>query len=233
MLFRSWHEFIAELEGQYLSNATINRIISVGSTVINWTREAEKLPVTWPRVQRPKEGGRRMTYFSREEVARLAFVAVDVFDRSDLADAIMVSAYTGVRQGELLKLKAEDLDFSTDVLWVGGRPGRETKGRNVRSIPLHDQIRPLLQNRLDRTYLFRDDWTNKDQLYRVFKKVRDHCGFSDFYVWHSLRHSFGTWLGESASPRSIMELMGHGDMETSLNYVKPTDKACRTAISLL
>jgi len=56
----------------------------------------------------------------------MAFVSVDVFDRKDLADALVISAYTGVRQGELLKLKAEDVDFNQNVLWVGGKPGRET-----------------------------------------------------------------------------------------------------------
>jgi len=228
-----WHEFIAELQGKYLSNATINRIISVGSTAINWTREAEEHNVTWPRVARLKEGQCRMTYFTKEEVARMVFVSVDVFDRADLADALIVSAYTGVRQGELLKLKSEDLDFSANVLWVGGKPGRETKGRNVRAIPINDKIHGVLQNRLGQTYLFRDDWTNKDQLYRAFVKVRKYCGFGEDYVWHSLRHSFGTWLGETSAPRTIMELMGHADVETSLHYMKPTDRACRSAISSL
>lgn len=174
-----------------------------------------------------------MTYFSKEEVARMVFVSVDVFDRQDLADALIVSAYTGVRQGELLKLKSEDLDFSANVLWVGGKPGRETKGRNVRAIDIHEKIHGVLQNRLGQTYLFRDDWTNKDQLFRAFVKVRNFCGFGEDYVWHSLRHSFGTWLGENSSPRTIMELMGHADVETSLNYVKPTDRACRSAIRSL
>ena len=228
-----WHDFIAEMQEQNRSSSTINRIISAGSTTMRWTLEAEQHNVIWPKVKRLPEGQHRMTYFSKEQVARLAFVAVDVFDRQDLADALVVSAYTGVRQGELLKLKAEDVDFTTNVLWVGGKPGRETKGRNVRPIPLHPQVEPVLRNRLDRSYLFQDDWTNKDQLYRLFVKVRKFCGYGEDYVWHSLRHSFGTWLGETTHPRTIMELMGHADVDTSLRYVKPTDAACKSAISSL
>ena len=228
-----WHEFISELQDQRRSNSTINRILSVGSTAIKWTLKAEEHNVIWPNVDRLKEGQHRLTYFSKDQVARMAFVAVDVFDRQDLADALVFSAYTGVRQGELLKLKAEDLDFSANVVWVGGKPGRETKGRNVRAVPLHQLLHPVVKNRLDQPYLFQDDWSNKDQLYRAFKKVRDFCGYGEDYVWHSLRHSFGTWLGETTHPRTIMELMGHADVETSLRYVKATDEACKSAISSL
>jgi len=225
-----WHEFIAELQGKYLSNATINRIISVGSTAINWTREAEEHNVTWPRVARLKEGQCRMTYFTKEEVARMVFVSVDVFDRADLADALIVSAYTGVRQGELLKLKPEDIDLSMNLIWVGGKPGRETKGRNVRSIHIHPLVQPILENRLSNRYLFGDDWNNKEQLFRQFVKVREHCQIPSDHVWHSLRHSFGTWLGETTHPKQIMALMGHRQIDTTLRYVKATDSACRQAV---
>ena len=228
-----WNEFISEMQDEKRSNATINRIISVASTAMKWTAKAEEHTVTWPKVDRLKENEHRLTYFTKSQVARMAFVAVDVFDRKDLADALMVSAYTGARQGELLKFKAEDVDLSANVLWIGGKPGRETKGRNVRAITIHPLIQPVLQDRLGQPYLFQGDWSNKEQLLRVFKKVRDFCGHGEDYVWHSLRHSFGTWLGETTHPRTIMALMGHANVETSLRYVKATDEACKSAISSL
>ena len=225
-----WHEFITHLQDKGLSSSTINRVISVASTAIQWTAKAELHTVTWPNVDRLKEGEHRLTYFSKEQVARMAHVAIDVFDRADLADALVFSAYTGLRQGELLVLKPEDIDLSLGLIWVGGKPGRETKGRNVRSVPIHPLVAPILQNRLHNRYLFGDDWSNKDQLYGAFKKVRDFCGISEDHVWHSLRHSFGTWLGEQTHPRQIMALMGHKQIETSLRYVKATDEAVRSAI---
>lgn len=225
-----WLDFIGELQDQGKSSSTINRIISVGSTVMKWTHKAEEHNVTWPNVDRLKEGQHRLTYFTKDQVARMAFVCVDVFSRQDLADALVFSAYTGVRQGELLKLKAEDVDLSANVIWVGGKPGRETKARDVRTVPIHPLVAPIAENRLDRRYLFGDDWTNKDQLYQAFVKVRDFCGISGDHVWHSLRHSFGTWLGETTHPKQIQSLMGHKQIETTLRYVKATDEACRTAV---
>ena len=176
-----WMEFIADMKDEG-RNTSINRIISAGRTVFETSREAELHACTWPKVKRQKEGEARLTYFSKEDVQRMAYAATTIFDRPDLADAIVFSAYTGVRQGELLKLKVEDIDLERDLIWIGGKPGRITKASNVRSVFIHEQVKPILMNRLDRDYLFRDDWTNKDQLYGRFKKVRNHCGQPDTSV---------------------------------------------------
>tara|TARA_B100001063_G_scaffold126315_1_gene118018 strand:- start:1338 stop:2177 length:840 start_codon:yes stop_codon:yes gene_type:complete len=225
-----WMEFIADMKDEGRNTSTINRIISAGRTVFETSLEAELHNFAWPKVKREKEGEARLTFFTKEDVQKMAYIATTIFERPDLADAIVFSAYTGVRQGELLKLKVEDYDPAHDLIWIGGKPGRETKGNNVRSVFLHDLVKPIIQNRLDRTYLFRDDWTNKDQLYSRFKKVRAYAGLPEDHVWHSLRHSFGTWLGEVCHPKQIQTLMGHANIETTLRYVKPTEDALRSAI---
>ena len=190
-----------------------------------------------PLFDRLKEGEARLIYFSKEEVERIVTAAVDIFGRQDLADAILVSAYAGVRQGELLKLRAEDVDWTTNSLWIGGKPDRRTKGGECRPIPIHDRIAPILRERSrdgePSSRLFGDDWANKDQLYGTFCKVRDFVGIAPDHVWHSLRHSFGTWLGEVSHPRQIQALMGHKQIETTLRYVKATDASVRLAISAL
>lgn len=229
-----WMEFIADMQENGRSGSTINRIISAGTTVLKFTKLAGLHEVECPAFQRCKEGEHRLTYFSKDEVDALAAISRDIYGDTwgnDLADAILVSAWTGVRQGELLKLKSEDYDSALDQLWIGGKPGRVTKGRNVRNVGLHPKIKPIILKRCEsRSTLFGDDWSNKDHLYRNFKKVRKLAGHSEDYVWHSLRHSFGTWLGETTSPRQIMGLMGHANIETTLRYVKATDAAARSAI---
>lgn len=219
------------LEQDGVSNATVNRAISCVTCAVKKTHEAELHSVRCPRVPRLEELEGRMNYFTKEQVDKMAFIAVDYFDRQDLADAIVFSAYEGVRQGELLKLKREDIDLTLNVIWVGGKPERATKSGRVRTVPIHPKVLPILERRRDSDYLFGDDWNNKDQLYTAFKKVRKYAGISEDYVWHCLRHSFGTWLGEVCHPREIMALMGHAHIETTLRYCKVTDKAIHNAIS--
>lgn len=229
-----WIEFISYLtENTNLSTSTINRVISVGTTVLRKTGLNGLHSVPCPTFEKPKEKGARLTYFSKKQVDTMAFNAVDIFDRKDLAEAIIFSAYTGLRQGELLKIKPSDIDFETNTLNVGGVPHLHTKSGKARTVPLHEKVIPILKNRLSNNYLFGDDWINKDQLYRAFTKVRDYSGFSIKHVWHSLRHSFGTYLGEVTHPRQIMAIMGHANIETSLRYTHVTDKAIRSAISAI
>jgi integrase len=232
-----WLQLIADLQDEHpqWSTSTINRVISAGTTVLKTCNKAGLTSVQCPVFDRLKEGESRLTWFSKEQVDHMAHIAVDVYDRTDLADAILVSAYTGVRQGELLKLRSEDVDLDTNTLWVGGKPDRKTKGGEVRALPIHDRIRPILERRKGEPFklLFGDDWNNKDQLFAAFKKVRNLCGITEDHVWHSLRHSFGTWLGEVTHPKQIQALMGHKQIETSLRYVKATDQAVRSAVSAL
>lgn len=231
-----WMELISDLQDEHprWSTSTVNRVISAGTTVVKFTHKAGLHKIECPSFDRLKEGESRMTYFTKEQVDKLAFVAVDIFERQDLADAIIFSAYTGLRQAELLSLRVEDIDLSLDTIWVGGKPGRETKGKNVRAVPIHGKLVPILNHRLTdqpaTKKVFGDDWSNKDELYRAFVKVRKFCNITEDHVWHSLRHSFGTYLGEVCHPRQIMALMGHKQIDTSLRYVKATDSALRNAV---
>lgn len=225
-----WMEFRAAMEDEGRSGSTINRIISAGTTVVRFTHLAGLHQVVCPKFERAKEGEHRLTYFTKDQIDQLVRVAVEVYDRQDLADAILFSAYTGVRQGELLKLRAADVDVERQQIWVGGKPTLVTKGKNVRNVTLHPKIEQIVMDRLHQDKLFGEDWCNKDQLYSAFKKVRKMAGLSEDYVWHTLRHTFGTWLGETTHPRQIMALMGHANIETSLRYVKATDEATRSAV---
>lgn len=234
-----WIELISNLREDHPNwqNGTINRVLSAGTTVLKYTYKAELHSVKCPTFDRLKEGEHRLVYFTKEQVDKMVFVATDVFERPDLSDAILFSAYTGIRQDELMKLRVEDVDFSLDTIWIGGKPGRETKGREVRAIAIHPRLTDILSRRLanrdPKARVFGDDWANKDALYRAFKKVRDFCGIDEDHVWHCLRHSFGTFLGEVTHPVQIKALMGHKNIETSLRYVKATDSALRTAINAI
>ena len=228
-----WLEFKAEMEDQNRSGSTINRILSAGTTVMKFSRLAGLHKHECPDFERAKEGEHRLSYFTKEGVDLLAATARDIYADTwgnNLADAILISAYIGCRQGELLKLRGKDVDVALDQIWIGGKPTQETKAKDCRNIALNPKIKSIVMNRVDQNRLCGDDWTNKDQLYGAFKKVRKLAGFDEDYVWHSLRHSFGTWLGAVSHPRQVMEALGHSTIEQSLKYCKATDQAVRSAV---
>ena len=146
----------------------------------------------------------------------------------------MLLVFSASTQGalgvELLKIKVSDIDWMMRCVWVGGKAHLKTKGKGLPSHSDHDRAEDLLRNRCEGSHpqatLFGRDWTNKDQLYGAFKKVRKQAGFNEDYVWHSLRHSFATWLGEVTHPRQIMELMGHKHIETTLSIASHPMTLC-------
>ena len=224
-----------ELEEEGKSDATINRIVSAVSTVLNHCAMDSLIPSA-PRLRRRKEGEHRLTWFSKDEVESLTYGSLDPFDRKDLSDLVVVAAYTGMRQGELLTIKSRDIDLSLNQIHVGGKPDFVTKAMNYRCIPIHDRIKDTLATRMEHigpsVRIFGDEWRDKDQLLRAFKKVRNYIGKDESYVFHSLRHSFGTWCAEAGVPmRTLMTLMGHKRIDTTLRYAKTTDKALTEAIA--
>jgi integrase len=83
-------------------------------------------------------------------------------------------------------------------------------------------------------HVFGDEWPGgRDQLLRAFKKVRNYSiKKDDRWTFHSLRHSFATWCAEQGVPmRTLMGLMGHSNIETTLRYAKVTDDSKTDAIN--
>ncbi|MGO9275341.1 MAG: tyrosine-type recombinase/integrase [Terriglobia bacterium] len=57
---------------------------------------------------------------------------------------------------------------------------------------------------------------------------------SDEFVLYSLRHTYGTRLGEAgADAFTIMRLMGHSSVTVSQRYVHPTPEALEPAVERL
>lgn len=230
-------QFCIELEDEGKSDGTINRVVSAVSTVLNHAA-FDGLIDKPHKFRRRKENEGRMLYFTQEEVDMMVEHAKTTFLREDLADIVKFAAYTGMRQGEILKLRCKDIDWNLHKILVGGEEAVKTKPGNFRAIPISDKIREILARRCEsckgETLIFGDEWPSKDLLLRAFKKVVRLIGKEDTYVFHCLRHSFATWHAEAGTPlRTLMTLMGHKRIETTLRYAKTTDASLVSAMAAI
>ena len=226
-----------ELEEEGKSDATINRVTSAVSTVLNHCSRRGRCNKP-PTFTKRKEDEHRLSYLSKDQFWRLHAAALDPYGRKDLADVMAVAAFTGMRQGELLKIKCRDVSLGEGLIHVGGLPDQRTKARNYRAIPIHERIPSILSERLEyanpNVRIFGDEWSDKDQLLRAFKKVRKYVGYEESIVFHTLRHSFATWHAEAGTPmRTLMGLTGHRRLETVLRYARHTDQAAAQAMSAI
>lgn len=229
---------VAELKEEGKSLATINRIISAVSTVLKHC-EFDELITDVAKFRRFQESEGRPFWYTKDEVRRMEQISRTVFMRDDMADLIMFAAYTGMRQSEILRLRKKDVDLTADIIHVGGVPGQVTKPKNYRAIPIHHHIAGIVSERCSQSSrsdirIFGDEWRNKDQVMGMFEKVRDLIPKDRNYVFHTLRHSYATWLAEAGVPiRTIMTLCGHKRVETTLRYAKTSEPAAKAAVAAI
>ncbi len=144
---------------------------------------------------------------------------------------------TGLRLNEALSLKWDDLARTADgeLHYLTVRDGKSINAR--RSVRLSDRCRAMLDLRRrfypDSPWVFPGQRKGKhltvwglDAIHARVRRDTMKEGVAVFpatFVIHSLRHTFGSRLGETgANPYQIMKLMGHSSLTVSQKYVHPT-----------
>jgi integrase/recombinase XerC len=180
---------------------------------------------------------RRLPHFlTTDEVGRL-LGAPDEADRFAVRDrAILETLYSsGCRIGELQTLDDADLDLSGGVARVRG------KGKRERLAPLGrfavEALRVWLRSRLTllagrpERALFLNRFGGRltaRSISRMLKKYIAREGLSTRTSPHTLRHSFATHLLDAgADLRSVQELLGHKNLETTQIYTHVTVERMR------
>ncbi len=222
------HETIAELiESTGNSTSTANRAISTVKKVLTLCARSGYLQGV-PVIEKLKEGKRRRpSFYSKEQVDRLVQIAQGRGDDA-LAQAIELSAYSGLRQAECRRLHVDDIDWRNNIMLVGGTAATRTKGRNYREVPIHPRLTPLLKSRTgtDRGYhdIIFNEFPNQWNLHRRWKHVLRHMNKEDRTVteqhyWKTLRNSFITWaLDDGVPSMKVKGWAGHSSITVTEGY---------------
>jgi integrase len=143
---------------------------------------------------------------------------------------------TGLRIGEVLKPDWTDVNLRDDPGYLRVR-GPHSKNHKPRTVPLTQRALAVLTANRERSGLV---FTVKGEpLYQTWLNqqhtaARELLGLPEDFVLHSLRHTFGTRLGETgADAFTIMKLMGHSSVAVSQRYVHPSTETMKLAIERL
>jgi integrase len=146
----------------------------------------------------------------------------------------LTGAMTGLRQGELLALRWQDIDWSAGRIrvrqsFVRGEFGTPKSRRSTRSVPLADEVAGELERHFQRSQYQHDndlvfghphtgDPLDRSRLLKRFKAAAKRAGLQSVR-FHDLRHTFGTRMAAVGVPlRTLQEWMGHRDFKTTLIY---------------
>jgi integrase len=158
---------------------------------------------------------------------------------SPLKEVATLILDAGLRLGEALALEWPDvhLEERDDRNYLQVRSGKSKNAK--RAIPLTPRAAELLRG-MSRLAVDQFVFSSVGRHYSVTHldhlhlDVRDDLGWDKDFVPHSLRHTFGTRLGEAgADAFTIMKLMGHSSVTVSQRYVHPSTDALERAIGKL
>jgi integrase len=202
------------------SAATVNRHLAVMRLIWNWGGSAGWLPQDrhWPTKLLMKEPAGRNRFLSPDELTTLLKVA-----ESDavLRTAILVSVATGVRQGELLRLKWADVDFTNKRITI-----LETKNATPRRVHLTSQAVAALEKLKAAkvvspvTVFLLDDGKpmQQAQLEMRWRRIRTAAALENFR-WHDLRHTCASILAQNGSTLlEIGSVLGHKSPSMTMRY---------------
>ena len=150
---------------------------------------------------------------------------------------------TGVRVGEALVLKWEDLDLVAGRMMVRRTlwNNREVlpKGNRIREVPLGNEIMAALKahRHLKGPYVFCDasgkPFTHS-MVKRVVPRACQKAGLAKRLTAHSLRHSFASHLVmRGVTLKAVQELLGHATIEMTMRYAHLSPDVKRDAVKLL
>ena len=181
--------------------------------------------------------------YSRDEVSSLLGAADEY-----MTVVLDVLRMAGLREAEAVYLQWQDIDFKSGMLHVRSKPkdGFTIKDREQRDVPMPPELIASLREwktkHKGKTWVLgsRNDRPNKKLLLHMKWTARRaglNCGRCDGckarrecqqFTLHSWRRTYATRLAQGGmDARSIMALMGHADIQTTMRYLAPMETKAR------
>jgi integrase len=209
--FRSWRV------KQKVKPATVNRTLSTVSYFFNWCKMREYVPGNPAFKVLLKVQNDRVVSLEAGEVNEM-LQAADPYQKMWL----MLGLFTGMRRGEILKARWEDIDFNAGVIRVEAANAKSKKSRVIHmpgnliqylkdlrlESPISGNIVLYQGNPVQEV---KHSWQafNKKLTFPKAKGLR----------FHDMRHIYATMLRRQGVPLDVlMELLGHASMKMVLRY---------------
>ena len=158
-------------------------------------------------------------YIPKEDFAKLLVAIRDHCFRN----LVLFAALTGMRRGELISLRWSDIDQSSRLIRIRNKDDFTVKGMRSRSIPINRDLFSLILKMPRESEHVLVDTHGKpydgSSVTKKFKRIIRTCGLSEKIHFHSLRHTYASWLVQSSTPLAeIQKLLGHSSVVTTQIY---------------
>jgi len=183
-------------------------------------------------IEMPRVDNAKTEDLSPEELKNL-LEAIEKDTNTQAANMMKLALFTGMRRGEMFKLKWSDIDFDRGFINIV-----DPKGGPDQKIPLNEAARDLL-NTHERTksqFVFpgRGGRQRTDIKHQVNRIKKDAGLPRDFRALHGLRHVYASMLASSGEVDmyTLQKLLTHKDPKMTQRYAHLRDEALKKAADL-
>jgi integrase len=232
--------------GKVRTDASVNRAIAclrhMLSKAVSWDmldrnpfEKGESLQLT--------ENNRRLRYLNEEEIERLLAECptkapprkrgrfVQGPQAIYLRDFIIIATNTGMRKGEILSLKWDQIRGEFIYL-------EKTKTDKARQIPINDDLAECFKSirkrqGLTTKYIFCDQNGHIKDIKTAFNAALKRAEILDFRP-HDLRHTFAShYVMRGGSLGALQKILGHADIKMTMRYAHLSKEFAKEEIKLL
>lgn len=212
------HSFFDAIQAaRGLKDSTVNRYAAMITKVFKQAENEELIThipkFTW----REEDDEARPLYYTTQQLEAMCAYFHDGHPQWWMRHMIIIGSQTGMRRGEILKIKRQNISNDTEGnLWLHLPI---TKNGSERFVPLNKQvIASIAALKYDVLSYWREDL-----FYRAWDDMRHRIlGNHKGYVFHTLRHTAATRLANEhkANTTVIGLLLGHKSDKTTRKYIK-------------
>lgn len=228
--FRNQRRATPLRSGKPRTVATVNRELAALKHMLNKAVEWGMIEVSpFKKGSRltMRENNQRHRYLSEEEIKDLLNSCCP-----HLKPIVEVALHTGMRKGELLSLKWEQVRNGYIYL-------TKTKSDKSRQIMINDRVAQVFRelrakNKWKSPYVFcGPDGKPLQDVKRSFAGACRRAGIEDCH-FHDLRHTFASQLlMKGASLRAVQKLLGHAESRTTDRYAHLSQEHLLDSVNLL
>jgi len=183
-------------------------------------------------IEMPRVNNLKTEDLSPNQLSRL-LEAIEEDTNIQAANLMRMALFTGMRRGELFKLRWEDIDFDRGFISI-----REPKGGPDQKIPLNDAARDLLKShsKTDSPFVFPGrGGRQRTDIKRQVNRIKERAGIpKDFRALHGLRHVYASMLASSGQVDmyTLQKLLTHKHPRMTQRYAHLRDEALKRASNL-
>ena len=214
------------------ATATVRNILELLRRIINFGYNNRLCDGITFKIKMPSVNNEKTEDLNPDQLTKL-LKAIEKDYHPQAGPMMKMALFTGMRRGELFKLKWKHIEFERGFIKI-----KDPKGGPDEKIPLNDASRELIDNipQTDSPYVFPGrGGRRRTDINKAVNEIKTAAGLPrDFRPLHGLRHVYASMLASSGQVDmyTLQKLLTHKDPKMTQRYAHLRDDTLKKAATL-